>query len=314
MNTLYSIRSDIEGNGIHLFGELLDQEKTGLLYKKILADRQFDSSLFLSEKDFLLQENHFGANPTTTFNFLNKFSEELNLIEEHPQLNETLSFLLGSDYEIVIKKLVCGVPDAWLPEWVRVIIKGTKVANLGPYIKKEYRDITYFRGIDYHQDIIDWRKGTTDLDPSTFLTMYVYLHDVDEYDSPLHILIGSHKLGATLFPHKLTKLEDDLWKYGDDLENEIKCKDIKLMGKTGYVALWHNCLLHGTQPVQNESETFRLSLRYLIGKSNNNKTETIINHINSKITGELKPIKTRVDLDDSGRPKMKGNIINRQKP
>ena len=35
-------------------------------------------------------------------------------------------------------------------------IDGVNVANLGPYIKQKYRDITYFRGIDFHQDIIDY--------------------------------------------------------------------------------------------------------------------------------------------------------------
>jgi len=54
----------------------------------------------------------------------------------------------------------------------------------------------------------------------------------------------------------------------------------------------------------------RISLRYLIGKSNKNTKETLIDEINSSISGELQPLATRKDLDSLGRAKIKGNIIN----
>ena len=81
-----------------------------------------------------------------------------------------------------------------------------------------------------------------------------------------------------------------------------------LTGKTGYAAIWHNCSLHGTRPVENESDKFRISLRYLIGKSNSNKQKTFINEINSKIKGDLKPIRTRQDLDSLGKPILKEKV------
>jgi len=210
----------------------------------------------------------------------------------------------------VDKKLVCGVPDSWVPQWVKAKIDGVNIACLGPFIKKKYRDITYFRGIDFHQDIIDWPKGSTDLEPSTFLTLYVYIHDVDTYDSPLHIIPKSHKLGATMFPHKLEKSSGNNWIYEDDDGNKIECEALVLTGKAGYVGLWHNCTLHGTQRVKHESEKFRISLRYLIGKSNTNLQNTMIDEINFTIGGNLQPEKTRLDIDSLGKAIMKGNIIN----
>ena len=33
--------------------------------------------------------------------------------------------------------------------------KDSHTVNLGEFIKPKYRDITYFRGIDFHQDIIE---------------------------------------------------------------------------------------------------------------------------------------------------------------
>lgn len=296
--------------GAHLFGEILDVEQTQALYRAMVAARAFDGSLFMDESEYLAQENHFNANPTKAFNFLNGFDEQLQFIEQDSRLKDVLNTLLGDDYEVVIRKAVCGVPDSWLPGWIRERIRDVNVANLGPYIKRPFRDITYFRGIDFHQDIIDWPQGRVELDPSTFLTLYVYLHDVTEHDSPLHLIPGSHRFGATLFPHRLEPLGGNDWAYADDNGNTLHSKDHTLLGGPGYVGLWHNCTLHGTRPVAHESEQFRLSLRYLLGKSNSNRSTTGIDEINCTVQGDLKPVRTRRDLDERGAARMRGNIIN----
>lgn len=308
--TMHTCIQNLTEQGAHIFGEILDVERTQALYRDMIAARAFNGELFMDHAEYLAQENHLNANPNKTFNFLNQFEPQLQFIEQDPRLTALLSEVLGDDYEVVIKKAVCGVPDAWLPDWVREKIRDVNVANLGPYIKKPYRDITYFRGIDFHQDIIDWPQGRVELDPSTFLTLYVYLHDVTENDSPLHLMPGTHRFGATLFPHRLEHVDTDRWTYGDDRDNQTPCVDLKLTGGPGYVGLWHNCTLHGTCPVANESEQFRLSLRYLLGKSNSHVGRTAIDDINAAIDGELKPIRTRRDLDAKGVAQIRGNIIN----
>lgn len=136
----------------------------------------------------------------------------------------------------------------------------------------------------------------------------MYIHDVGTQDSPLHVLKNSHKFGATLFPHKIKKIKNDLWSYESDEGKNINCKEHVLTGKTGYTAIWHNCLLHGTQPVENESDNFRISLRYIIGKSNSNFQKTFIDEINSNIKGILNPIRTRKDLNELGKPILKGKV------
>ena len=147
---------EIFDNGFYIFDELLNEESIDNLFKKMTDARTFSADLFTSENEYnTLQKNHLHSNPTTDFNFLNKFSDDLRFIEENTAIKGLITEFLGDDYEIVIKKLVCGVPKSWLPEWVKTKIDGVNVANLGPYIKQKYRDITYFRGIDFHQDIID---------------------------------------------------------------------------------------------------------------------------------------------------------------
>tara|TARA_B100000989_G_scaffold50276_1_gene33239 strand:+ start:16595 stop:17518 length:924 start_codon:yes stop_codon:yes gene_type:complete len=299
---------ELSDNGLYIFNDILDQINIEELHKKIIYKRKFTSDIFQTEEEYELEESHLKHNPTPDFNFLNQFNEDLKFIEQDINVRDLIKELLGEDYEIVIRKAVCGVPSSWLPDWVNIKIKGVNVPNLGPFIKKEYRDITYFRGIDFHQDIIDWPKGKTKLDPSTFLTLYVYLHDVGSDDSPLYLLKKSHKLGATLFPHKLKKMNNNFWQYKDDNGETIDCEEMVLTGKAGYAAIWHNCTLHGTRPVANESDKFRISLRYLIGKSNNNKQKTFIHEINSKIKGDLKPIRTRQDLDSLGKPILKEKV------
>ena len=151
MNYLDNLRHE----GAHLFGELLDKLETQKIYHKMLTSRDFGPEIFLSEADYRANPVHLKWNPSEGFNFLNQFEDELKLVEQNSEIQESLGYMLGDDYEIVIKKAICGVPDSWLPDWVKNEIKGLNVANLGDYIKPEYRDITHFRGIDFHQDIID---------------------------------------------------------------------------------------------------------------------------------------------------------------
>lgn len=304
-----NVIKDLSENGVHLFGEIIDKNKMKALFELMKSNHEFSEELFLTEKEYELQGNNLNANPEKTTNFLDKFSNELLEIEKNELIESNIIELLGEDYEIVIKKAVCGVPQHWIPQWVKEKIKGVNVANLGAYMKPEYRDITYFRGIDFHQDIIDWPKGSTVNKPNTFLTLYVYLHDVEANDSPLHIMPKTHKYGATIFPHNLKKLDDNKWNYSEKGKSII-CDDIVLKGNAGYVGLWHNCTLHGTQPIENESDNMRLSLRYLISKKITNTIKTAIDKINENIDGDLEPIITRMDLDKNGKAKIKGNIIN----
>jgi len=297
--------------GEYIFGEILDATKAKELFKKMLEKRSFGRDLFLTEQEYVRQENHFNANPTTGRNFLNSFATELEFVEKDFELQEMIKAVLGQDYEIVIKKAICGVPFDWLPDWVARKVNNINVANLGAYIKPPYRDITYFRGIDYHQDIIDWPQGKTDLDPASFITLYVYLHDVGVHDSPLYLLPQSHKLGATLFPHKLTKQTSSQWCYQDHHERHQICNELVLTGKAGYVGMWHNCTLHGTQPINNVAEKMRISLRYLLSKSKKNTNRLGIDVINESIDGDLCPVRTRKDIDDKGIARLRGNTINR---
>ena len=202
--------SDFIAHGRHVFGRPLDPLAAIGLLAAIRAQRRFDSGLFLSEEEFDADPQYTGVNPRPGRNLLDRFEDRLGFVENDPTVVAALTGLLGDGYEMLNRKLVCGVPRTWVPEWLRKRIEGRPVNNLGAYVRPEYRDVTYFYGIDFHQDLIDFKDREAD-----FVTLYVYLHKVGAADAPLFLLEDSHKLGATVFPHDLTRTGDASWTYGD---------------------------------------------------------------------------------------------------
>lgn len=299
-----SVTHDFIENGIHEFPFLLNQDACKALLDGAKATRVFGPDLFLSQAAFDADPQFKGVNPQPGRNLLHTLSEKAHFVEGHAGLRAGLSELLGPHYEILDKKFVCGVPESWIPDWLKARLLGNPVNNLGAYIKPQYRDITYFYGIDYHQDIIDWKDRS-----ANFVTMYVYLDEVTAHDAPLFVLARSHKFGATIFPHKLNKINDHpiVWRYSDDVGNAMECEQQALLGPAGYVAMWHSALLHGTQP--DTADQARLSLRYLVTKPD--VTDRFgIDEVNDTLSGRLSLGTTRVDLNAEGAAVVKANTIN----
>ena len=274
--------------GIVEFNQLLNEKKCNDLYKKIIKNRLWGSNLFKSQKVFEKKQQYKKTNPGKgKFNLAEKF--DLNFIENSKEIKSILNNILGKDYEIVIKKFVVAVPESWIPSWLKQKVNNSLAPNLGPFIKNKYRDVTYFRGIDYHMDQIDFPNQ-----PSDFITLYIYLNDTTSKMSPLNILEGSHIFGQTKFPHIIKKCQNNNYlRYGTKLNNLKRFKKKKLVGKSGTVYVWSNLTLHGTQPQENKDD-FRISLRYIIRKSNKVSKTTEINNLIKNVL----PIKTmRDDVD-----------------
>jgi len=196
---------------------------------------------------------------------------------------------------------VCGVPASSIPDWLKARILGNPVNNLGAYVKPAFRDVTYFYGIDFHQDLIDFKDRDAD-----FITLYVYLHPVTSADAPLHVLEASHTLGASVFPHDLTRTSGG-WLYRNGAQGHVVCRQHVLTGGTGLAAMWHACTLHGTQPDAADHE--RISLRYLIGPKAGSRGG--IHAVNEALGVPLSLSGTRMDLDAQGAAAIKANSVNR---
>ena len=145
-------------DGYCKFSNLIDKKESIKLYNKIFKLRDWNKKLFLNEKDFLKNPQMKKTNPGKgVSNLLEKYN--LDFIEDNTKIKKILETILGSNYEVVLKKFVVAVPEKWMPRWVKKINKKNLIGNFNPYIKKKFRDVTYFRGLDYHMDSIDWEKS-----------------------------------------------------------------------------------------------------------------------------------------------------------
>ena len=292
---------DFIRDGAHLFADPLDAAAAAALLADIRATRDFGAELFLTEAEFDADPQYTGVNPKPGRNLLEGFEAKLAFVEQSPQIVEAVTALLGPDYEILNKKVVCGVPADAVPQWLRQRILGNPVNNLGAYVKPQYRDVTYFYGIDFHQDLIDYKAREAD-----FITLYIYLHPVTRADAPLYLLEGSHALGGSVFPHDLTRTAEDAWTYRNAAYGETATRQRILTGGTGFAAMWHACTLHGTQPDAADHE--RISLRYLIAKRHEGLTG--MDEVNATLRGPLSLTSTRADLDALGAAVIKANTVN----
>ena len=292
---------DFISGGHHHFGEVVDPAACGALLADIRRLRRFDESLFLTEAEFDADPQYKGVNPKPGRNLLERFEPRLGMVEAEAHITVAMEAMLGESYEILDKKLVCGVPAAAVPEWLKARIHGNPVNNLGAYVRPEYRDVTYFYGIDFHQDLIDHPSREAD-----FVTLYVYLHDVEREDAPLFLLENSHRFGGTVFPHKLKREWEGYWSYADGRGQECRARQVMLTGGAGFAAMWHACTLHGTQPDAADRE--RISLRYLLAKRAG--VTAGIDRVNAHIQGPLSLQATRVDLADNGAAQIRANTVN----
>ena len=290
-------------NGIHHMDPFLDLKKCKNLVNDVYKNRSAET-IFIDKNEYSGKIGLKNANPQSG---VNNFAEEFDLsfIEEHPEFKKTMTTILGSNYSIMLKKFIFAIPTTWLPDWIKQEIKDAPVANLAAFIKPELRNITYFHGIDFHQDIIDWKSRVAD-----FITLYVYLEDVDMEMSPLVVVPRSHIYGATIFPHKISILSSKQLKYTDDRGNSDVFNYEFTLGKTGSVNFWSAMTLHGTQPTETITHKPRISLRYLI-KRDPTQNNVVLDEFTKTIRGSLSLNETRNHLDKNGKAVKSGNTINK---
>ena len=247
--------------GFVKLGSILDVDQCKKLkdqfHKLRPIDTQFfKENVFYQENEFDPNKSHYGTGPGTGRNL----TEHVNLdfIEKNPIVQETISKVLGSDYKIMQKIFVMGLPENMIPDWINKRSKNLGFVNLCALVRPEFRDMTYFHGIDYHMDLIDHKNRIGD-----FITLYIYLEDVTANMSPLHVVPKSHIFGATTAPHDLKSLGGNKIQYSDRKGKSGEFDSKMLTGTTGSVFFWSEYNLHGTMPTITTT-TPRVSLRYLI--------------------------------------------------
>ena len=273
--------------GIQELPNFFDPVASKYLLETALKTRNLPE-IFLTEAEcraeFRTGKKFIQFSPQPGRNLIEKLNT--NFIFSSTKFQEEMVKVCGEKWKILDCKLVMGVPFKYIPNWLNAELDGKLVANLGPYVKEQYRDITYFRGIYFHQDNIDFPDRAAD-----FITAYLYLDDVDENTSPIHLLLRSHVLGASVFPYKLEEINSGNYKYINDFGDQTICQLKILTGGAGSLYYWHSSILHGTLPHINDKP--RLSLRIIIAKNSETHTSCLLDQLNSEIKGNLSLTQTK---------------------
>lgn len=282
-----------QSNGFVGFDNLLEIRECRKLYNILKKNRPWGRSLFISKRD---KPRMNKSNPGKGIqNLVDK--NNLNFIEQNTKIKKVLKEILGNKYEIMLAKFVVAVPKSWLPKYLQLLIKKKYVSNLNSYVKKKYQDVTYFKGSDFHMDSIDWDKKS-----NKFITMYIYLNDVNQFMSPLYVLKKSHSLGHLPYPHNIKDNKNSKFlKVSADNKKFFKFKKEMLIGKTGKVYFWTSNTLHGSALSKSKKNSFRISLRYLIKKKGKKKTlidkMLIHNKVNNTRLDSSKSTKFHVEAE-----------------
>ena len=247
------------------FKDFLNKDLCKKLNHDISKIRGINKNTFLSKKDHLIKQKK------NTKNILDNFN--LDFIFKNKLFLKKIKFILGEDFELYAKRIVCGIPHKFFPSWISSNMDLNNI-NIGKFIKPKYRDIRYFNGIDYHQDFIDFSQ-----ERGNFITVYIYLSKVTKKMSPLNLLPGTHLGGPSIFPHNLNINKKKII-YKLDGAKVINAKNKMLIGDAGDVWMWHSCLLHGTEI--NVASKPRFSLR-LILRQKKNCNNALMNKVNKKI-------------------------------
>jgi hypothetical protein len=264
-------RSKLAQNGYMELPDFVDAAGARALHDAAMQTRRFDASLFLSEAQWEAgPKTHKHTNPGPGYNVLEKLPDGmLDFVDRSPAFQSLFSELLGDDFTILSKRLICRLPWSQVPEWFSRRRFGKANNALGAFVHPQYRDISYYLDVDMHQDIHDYRRDVKERTPH-YVTFYVYLDAVTDKDAPIQLLSGSHRFGATPFQHDVSyDQKTNVWHYRDQ-GRDMACPLVTLTGGAGYAALWHSCMLHGTPPVHDGH--FRLSLRYLVARSDTTRT------------------------------------------
>ena len=254
----------------------------------------FKENVFYKENEFDPTKSQRGTGPGPGRNLTERVN--LDLIEKNPIIQETLSKVLGSDYKIMQKIFVMGLPKNMIPDWINERTKNLGFVNLCALVRPEFRDMTYFHGIDYHMDLVDHENRIGD-----FITLYVYLENVTANMSPLHVVPKSHIFGATTAPHDLKSLGGNKILYNDRKGNSEEFNFKMLTGAQGSVFFWSEYNLHGTMPTTTTNIP-RVSLRYLIERGKSTK-ECIIDKFLKNIDAPLSTQATTEENFEYGNAK-----------
>ena len=193
--------TDYAVNGCASLGNVVDPVECRKLRDHIDSHRPVSKDIFYASRaEFeAIGRWHNYAPGTQDHNFLLNKDIDLSFIEKNPKFIAQMQQLCGTDYRIFKKSIIRSMPRWAIPDWCVEAVQDVGRPNMNPYIREDFKDVQFFFYTDFHQDKT---RPTSD-----FVTVYVYLDEVDANYSALKILTKSHALGMTTYPHSIRSSE-----------------------------------------------------------------------------------------------------------
>ena len=299
----YDLREYPE-NGCANIGPILDPRAAADLRAWIDARRPVSKDIFYAtEAEFSAKGRwHNYAPGRDAHNLLLDPTLDLSFIEKNPRFISCMQQLFGDTYEIFKKSIIRSVPRRAVPDWLFDYLMDVGRPNMNPFVTDDRQDVQYFLCTDFHQD-----KTRPESD---FATVYVYLDEVDPTYSALQVLVGSHKLGMTVYPHSVRRSVKNPrnWFYSDAIGNHMECPVKTVVGGPGSIFAFHCMTLHGTG--FNDSVNPRISLRYLVRKAPGSAHAGLHDRANDKIIGPRKLLHSRLDVGVDSAFQRTGSALN----
>ncbi len=269
-------------NGFLELPQMFDADAARDLYARLMALQPYDASIFMSEDEWEAgTKSHRFTNPGPGNNVLEVLPGAEDFVRGNDALQRLMTELLGEGFTWMFGRFICRLPRSALPEWLKLKIAGKPANTLGAFMYPQYRGMTYLLHDDLHQDVQDWARMPAEVRDHRFVTLYVYLNDVSEKEAPLIVLPGSQAFGATPYQHQVVA-KDGAWEYSDGRGHSMMCGLKALTGSAGYAAIWHPCLLHGSNRAPDDGH-MRIALRYTLARGG----AGVMDAMNAGIEGPL---------------------------
>ena len=248
-----AVVSEFMRAGAYVFDERLSERACAALLADVRRGQKIDETLFLSEAEFDAVDSG-AAEPRRVAEAVDG---KLAFVERAPQIVEALWSLLGPDYRILDRQVVCLLPEPLIPAWIKRRLEGVGNGELSAFVRPERRDVSYRARLDLRQEPDAGAK------PGEAVTLDLYLHSVTDADAPLRILEGSHRLGAFDAPANLARTGPGVWRYRNARLGDLRLTERPVIADAGCAVLRHGWTLSGDAQ---GAQTARISLQYRFGR------------------------------------------------
>jgi hypothetical protein len=260
------VLTDLTRKGVHLFQAPVEPRVAAELAAEVSAGRRFDESLFLAEPMDAPRRR-----------LSSRLEQRLAFADRAPQVAEAFWALLGPDYRVIDRAVVCNLPAQAIPSWLQRRLYADPAIDVSAYVRPDQRDICFRHGASFRQEL-----ATEEASAARVLTLWVNLTPVaDTHGGPV-LLEGSHRLGRSDFPHDLKPVGPERLRYRNGVHGDLFVRPRRLAGEAGTAALAHACLLQAAEPAA-AAPQFALRVRIARGEA----LSAGIDAVNASLAGPL---------------------------